>query len=567
VTEQLAGDELPDATAETMIATTFLRLGTWDDEPADPLVDRYDQLDDVVKSVSATFLGLTLSCARCHNHKFEPFSQLDYAGLAAFFEPLKRPQNGREDLDVMVGSQAELRGYQEAAQRCDAVLRILQEQAQALSEQVRARHFAAGKTSLKPEAWEAQRLPPDKRNDVQKKLVKETEAQLNEELQGTETSDERRQREGFAAAVSAIEAGRPTPLPRAYIWQEPSGPLPESQVFRRGNPETPAGVVPPQFPAVLIAANQALLVPPAEARTSWRRLSLARWLTSPANPLTARVAVNRIWQGHFGEGLVRTENDFGVMGASPSHPELLDWLAHSFQEGGWRTKDLHRLIVLSNTYAQASTRREDAQRVDPDNQLLARFPYRRLEAEPVRDAVLAVSGRLNPQMDGPGVYPKISPEVLASQSRPGNGWGAYDAAAASRRSIYVFVKRSLLVPLLDLLDLPDTTAACEQRNVSTIPTQALTLLNGEFMHEQAALFAERLVAERGSQPERQVERAYELALSRPPTAAEKAAALAFLERQQAGIEKEGPAATPSGKSALQALCLVLFNLNEFFYVD
>jgi hypothetical protein len=229
------------------------------------------------------------------------------------------------------------------------------------------------------------------------------------------------------------------------------------------------------------------------------------------------------------------------------------------------------LIVLSSTYAQSSDFRHDAAKVDADNQLLWRFPYRRIDAESLRDTVLAVSGRLNPQMAGPGVYPKIAREVLEGQSRPGSGWGKYDEQSAARRSIYIFVKRSLLVPEMEVLDFADTTASCEQRPVSTIATQALTLLNGEFLNEQSRHLAVRVQSEAGPDRGAQVCRAYRLALARDPTPEEQSAAALFLDRQAAQVAAEdrqsGKEPRDAAQTALQALCLVLFNLNEFAYID
>ena len=612
LTEQLAGDELDDSDAETMIATTFLRLGTWDDEPADPKVDRYDQLDDIVGTVSATFLGLTLRCARCHNHKFEPLSQLDYSRMLAIFEPLKRPQNERIDLDVAVGTRAELADYDAAVARHDAAVKSLKEQMAQLDDLVRERYFVAGRTKLPREAYEAHKIADASRTADQMRLVKETQKQFEEELALIRTADETRQREAFAAAIKSIEGAAPSMLPRAYIWKEPPGPFSATQVFRRGSPASPAGTVEAGFPAVLAACEVPLIPSGKESRTSLRRLSLARWMTGPKNPLVARVIINRLWQGHFGEGLVSSENDFGVMGNLPSHPQLLDWLASELRDpvveradqqsevpepppapplrrgGGdrgrdgeiigpnpqaWRLKRIHKLIVLSNTYAQASDFRDDGAQVNVDDSLLWRFPYRRLEAEAVRDAVLAANGRLNPKMGGPGVYPKIAREVLEGQSRPGLGWGKFDDGESCRRSVYVFVKRSLLLPEMELLDFADTTASCEQRPVSTIPTQALTLMNGEFLNEEARHFAARLVREVGTDRRARIDRAFRLALCRAPTADEVISAEKFLDRQEMRIaeEEDRAAATqpprdPS-RTALEAFCLVLYNLNEFVYID
>ena len=586
LTEQLAGDELDDAGTESMIATTFLRLGTWDDEPADPKVDRYEQLDDIVGTVSATFLGLTLRCARCHNHKFEPLSQIDYARMLAIFEPLKRPQLGRLDLDVAVGTPAELATDRAAVARHEAALAAVKAQLKALDDALRERYFESGQTKLPPDVYEAHKTTEDRRTTVQNRLVRETQQQFDEEIAVYRTADEVKQQEAFLAAVKTVEAAAPSALPRAYIWRETALPVPVTHVFRRGNPIAPAGTVEPGYPAVLAACEAPAATPVAASerpvRSTLRRLALARWMTAPANPLVSRVIVNRLWQGHFGEGLVSSENDFGTMGSAPSNQELLDWLANelragsSGQEGAWRLKRIHKLIVLSNTYGQSSDRREEAAPTDAENSLLWRFPYRRLEAEAVRDAVLFVNGRLNAKMGGKGVYPRIAREVLEGQSRPGNGWGKFDERESARRSIYVFVKRSLLVPEMELLDFADTNTSCEQRPVSTIPTQALTLLNGDFLNTEAAHFAERLAREAGDQPSAQIERAYRLALCRNPTAEEMSAALAFLERQTAqvivedharDITQAGQPARNAPRVALAALCLVIYNLNEFVYVD
>jgi hypothetical protein len=296
---------------------------------------------------------------------------------------------------------------------------------------------------------------------------------------------------------------------------------------------------------------------------------LAHWLTSADHPLTARVLVNRLWQHHFGDGIVATENDFGVMGAAPSNQPLLDWLAGDFAAGGWRIKRMHRLMLLSAAYRMASTGDAAAERVDPQGALVWRFTPRRLEAETLRDTILAVSGRLNLTPRGPGIYPKISREVLETQSRPGSGWGASDASQAARRSVYVFIKRTLLVPELEVLDFPSTEETCEQRVTSTVAPQALTFLNGEFINQQAQAFAERLAREAGTGDEARVDLAYRLAFSRDPNEAEKTAVREFLRRHQVQIERESAgslAGDEARRRALSALCLVLLNTNELAYL-
>ncbi len=388
------------------------------------------------------------------------------------------------------------------------------------------------------------------------------------------TADEKNALDRFQREIDDAIKQRPAEPTRAYIWCEDGPQAPKTHVWKRGNPREALAEVGPGFPAVLVDAPPPAPVP--TAKSTGRRLQLARWLARPEHPLTARVIVNRIWQHHFGDGLVGSENDFGVMGQPPTHPELLDWLASELVAGGWRMKPLHRLIVLSRTYQMSSAANSEAAQADPADDLLYRFPPRRLEAEAVRDCVLAASGQLNAKRGGPSVYPRISPDALASQSRPGNGWGKSDEAEASRRGVYVFVKRTLLVPELEVLDFPDTNAACEQRVVSTVAPQALTWLNGEFVREQARQFAQRLQREAGEDAQKRVQRAFELAVCRPPSEAERQAALEFLARQAQQIQsdvatnksadKTGDTSMDAPSQALQAFCLILLNTNEFVYL-
>jgi hypothetical protein len=484
VTEQLAGDEIDDSNAETQIATTFLRLGTWDDEPAEPMMDRYDQLDDVLGTTASAFLSITLRCARCHDHKFEPFSQLDYYRMLAVFEPLKRPQSGRKDLDRAVGTTAELNNPFVAQYR-----------------------------------------------------------------------------------------------PHAYIWYEQGPKAPVTHVLHRGDPARPKKEVTPALPEVLVDRRPG--PPQPRKQSTGRRLWLAHWLTDTKNPLTARVMVNRIWQGHFSRGLVASPNDFGVVGEPPSHPELLDWLASEFVARGWSIKAMHRLIVLSNTYQQAASpvgqvsklpsntqagSKPTPHEIDPKNRLLWHWPQYRLQAEAVRDSMLAVSGTLNPRRGGPSFYPTLPRAVLEGQSRPGEGWGKSDARQQHRRSIYIFVKRSLAVPELDLLDSPDTTSSCEMRPMSTTAPQALTFLNGPFANEMARELAARLERE-ADDSTAQVQRAFELVYCRQATAADVATCLEFLNVQEKQLKTTRNTTIDARQKALAALSHVLLNTNEFAYVN
>ena len=337
-------------------------------------------------------------------------------------------------------------------------------------------------------------------------------------------------------------------MPHGYFLNEPSPKAPETHLLIRGKATRPGPRVAPGMPAVLVARQPAY--PPPGKQTTLRRLTLAKWLASPDHPLTARVMVNRIWHYHFGEGLVRTPNDFGVMGQPPTHPALLDWLAARFVEEGWSLKKLHQLILGSNTYRMSKAWNAEYGRKDPENQLLWRFPYKRLEVEAIRDSALAVSGQLNPKMYGPSMYPEVPKEALAGNSDPNSIWKPFDEKEASRRTVYAHIKRSFVVPMLETLDLCDSTRPNDKRLTTTVAPQALTLFNGAFVNRQAKHFAERLRKEAGDDHGRQIERAYLLALCRPPNDNERQVMRDFLQRQ-----------------SLEQMCRVMFNLNEFMYTD
>jgi Protein of unknown function (DUF1553)/Protein of unknown function (DUF1549) len=496
VREQIAGDELPDATEETVIATGFHRLGPWDDEPADVTADRFDQLDDIVSTTAQVFLGLTLACARCHDHKFEPLTMHDYYRMVAVFDPLKRPQYGRADVDDWAATGA----TRQALGVRDRTIAELKRQNDG------ARLLAGGAFNL------------------------------------------------ASAEIDALKKKLPDPV-RGYFMQENSPTPPTTHVLLRGAPGRPGAKVGPGVPHV-VATKQPEFLPP-DSFTTRRRLSLANWIASPANPLTARVIVNRVWQWHFGHGLVRTESDFGTHGEEPTHPELLDWLAGWFVEHGWSIKKLNRLILASNTYRQASRIAEPGPQLasDAENKLLWRYPYRRLEVEAIRDSVLAVSGRLNREAGGPGVFLPIPREAIEANSDPKTVWIPSDERAASRRTIYAVLKRSLTNPLLETLDLCDTARSTAKRNTTTVAPQALTLFNGEFVNKQAAYLADRLLTEAGADGAKVIDLAYRLALCRPATQREIKLMQTFLIR------------SGGDQSAFEQFCRVLFNLNEFAYPE
>ena len=573
--EQLAGDELDDADAESQIATTFLRLGTWDDEPADPRVDRYDQLDDVLGVASTTFLGLTIRCARCHDHKFEPFSQKDYYRLLAVFEPLKRPQDNRKDLDRLVGTEAELAAYRTAMEKADQAVGLLNRDIDKTRQAILDRLFekaADGPEDLSflnhAETVLAFQKDEKQRSDRQKELVEKFEKQLDTAILREATDEEAAHLSEWNQQVQAVEASRPAEPPRAYIWFEDTSIPPVTRLFARGDTTQPADVVFPSTPAVL--GRVSLDPDDRPMHSTGRRLALARWMTAPENPLAARVIVNRIWQWYFGEGLVASENDFGVAGERPSYPELLDYLAAELRQSGWSLKHLHRLIAKSATFRLSSKWEEAAAAKSLNKRLLWRWKPRRLEAEAVRDSMLAISGSLNAKRGGPSIFPELPQAVLDGQSRPGLGWETSESAEADRRSVYIFIKRSVAVPELEMLDAPDNTSSCEHRRVSITGPQALTFLNGDFTHAQAKRLAERLLREAGADRIAQIRLAFQLALNRPPTADQRKEALRFLEKQASQVMAETPiskADVDANLRALQAFCLVLLNMNEFFYLS
>jgi len=600
VIQQLAGDEIQGSNADSQIATTMLRLGAWDDEPADPLVDRYDQLDDIVGTTSAALLGMTLRCARCHDHKFEPLTAKDYARWTAVFAPLTRPQNGRTELVRDIGPHEEVAAHQARTKQLEEQQAAIAAQLQTASWQVLQQASTDGRLPINQLAAQqaagdqpapatgvpvsdeivkiAKEIPsgvltaasiePDKRNDEQKKLIAENADKLLALTKVVASGEKRIALDDLEKKLSAVRSEYLAPLPQAYIWYE-KGPTTEvSHVFDRGDPRTPAGEVLPGVPAILV--DEPPVAPQPTNHSTGRRLQLARWLVSPDHPLTARVIVNRLWQHHFGDGLVPSENDFGVMGEPPANQPLLDWLASELVAGGWRMKRMHRMMVLSETYRMSSAANPQAMRVDPAGALLWRYRPRRLEAEALRDTILTVTGELNPKARGPSIFPKISRAVLETQSVPGNGWTPSEPAEAQRRSVYIFVKRTLIVPELDVLDFPATEESCAQRIISTVAPQALTLLNGEFMHEQAAAMAGRLVREAGRDDTARVERAYLLAFGRLPSEQERTAVLEFLDRQRGQIAADSPE-EETVKSidfkALTALCLVILNTNEFAYLQ
>jgi hypothetical protein len=540
IREQLAGDELRNpetntsgSPADAIVATGYYRLGIWDDEPADPLQARFDEFDDIVATTAQTFLAMTMNCARCHDHKIDPIPQADYYRLVAFFQDVPRYSN-----DPNVSTSSTLRDIAppEIMATYDAELR---------KHEARKTDVQAAMKKIEDEA--IRKMPAvDQREAEGPQRVRIIAFKMPKYL----TEDEKAE---YARLKKELERLRKLPGPPRTLALAVNNCLvnpPQTHVLIRGNAHAPAAVVEPGFPSVLGFPAPALSKPGKDARSSGRRTLLANWIASPDNPLTARVLVNRLWQHHFGRGIVPTPNDFGKFGQMPTHPELLDWLADEFVRGGWRIKRMHKLLMLSNAYQMSSADDAKALRLDPANTLFWRFNMRRLTAEEVRDSMLAVSGRLNPKARGPSVFPPISEEVLHSQSMPGDGWGKSTPEEASRRSIYVCVKRSLLVPILSQHDQADTDSSCPVRYTTTVPTQSLGMLNGAFPNEQATALAERLQREKPNDLAAQVRRAIRLTTGR-------------IARDEE-VQHDAAFARSNG---LHRYCLLLLNTNEFMYLD
>ncbi len=569
VLEQIAGDELSDSSAETLIATGFHRLGHWDDEPADPKEDRFDQLDDIVSTTAQVFLGLSIGCARCHNHKFEPLTMHDYYRLVAVFDALVRPQNGRQELDLPAGTRAEIAAQTERDGRVAAIAREIAE----LRDAARRPFLDSGRSTLPADVLVGFWTDPAKRTDEQKQHVAKFAKQLDTESLAALPDETRHTIANAENRINELRASGAS-VPRAYFMHEPAPKPPVTNLLLRGKASRPGPQVAPGVPAVLVAAQPIFLAP--NERTTRRRLSLARWIASPENPLTARVIVNRVWQFHFGEGLVRTSSEFGRSGDPPTHPELLDWLADWFvHDAGWSLKKLHRLIMTSNTYRMSKQWNAEYGTADPENRLLWRQNYRRLEVEAIRDSMLAASGQLNPKMFGPSMLPPVPKAALEGNSDPDKIWKPSDDREASRRTIYVFIKRAMVVPMLEVLDLCDTTRSSARRQVTTVAPQALSLFNGDFVNAQARHIAARLVREVGDDPDRQIDRLFALALCRPPRDSERKMLRRFLEAELAETARDSitaksdvTAATNDARwLALEQLCRTILNLNEFVYTD
>ena len=580
IIEQLAADQSDgvEANPEALIPTGFVRNGPTVDN-ANNEETRMDELDDMVTTTSSVFLGLTVGCARCHDHKYDPIPQRDYYRMQAVFFPFQKTE-------TVMASKEEEAVYKARNKEIDDLLKPYKQKIAAIEKPVRQRlldekvefHVRLAEMSSGFEGKTKEQY----HEETAKRFARDVNLQP-EEIEALLSPEDLKARKETQNEIDKINKTRPKLLPAAMGVTDKSDPG-KAYLLKRGDWRNKGEEVQPGLPQVLAGDKNLDL--------KNRRRQLAEWIASSDNPLTARVAVNRVWQYHFGKGIVRTPSDFGATGAAPSHPELLDWLAVEFtrpsrrergkensrsairnpqsairnpQSKGWSWKAMHRLILLSNTYRQSSRFNEQAAAKDPENRLLWRMNPRRLEAEPLRDSILAISGKLNREMFGPGVYPRIDPDVINTGSRPRWPLDAKDDHDTWRRSVYIFVKRSVILPLIEVFDCPATVVSGPSRAVSTVSPQALALMNNEFVLQQAGYFAERVVKEAGENKRAQIVRAFEIALNRAPSVKEIEWSLSFLKSQAEGYSRrkdEKPEA-----AALRDFCHAVINLNEFIYVD
>ncbi len=581
ITEQIAGDELDETTHETRIATGFLRAGPRVNfREKDNPERRWDYLDDVVATLGRGVLGMTVQCARCHDHKFDPILQKDYYSLtSAIF--------GYVELDWPMLPDEQALEYLATKADIDDRVSALREQIREIEQPyLTALKIERIRNEFPQDVLDAVLTPEEERSDGQQLLAAQVltigipRAQVDEAM----AEVDRTRREVLRRQIEEVQARRPEEPPMMEIvtdgdyrytpdragdnvlgcpecrirMEEPGsfihqGPdryeVPPANFLIRGDPFSLGPELEPDFLTVAKYGNPPTAIPRANGRTSGRRLALAQWITSQDNPLTARVWVNRVWHHHFGRGIVASLDNFGMVGDRPTHPELLDWLAVEFMNNGWSTKELHRLIMTSAAYRMASSfESEQNTRADRENHLLWRYRQQRLEAEAIRDVIMAASGSIDLTLGGKPIFPYIPQEILDTAVLFGRWDNQADGPDVWRRSLYVYRRRTLSFPFFETFDLPDQNITAAYRNTSTVAPQALTLMNNPFVLNQARLFARQVEERAPYDIDAQVDLVYRTALTRSPDEEEAAIGRTLVET-----------------GSLQDLTHVVFNLSEFLY--
>ena len=570
VKEQLAGDEffemmsagaLPPPEPESVVALTFLRLAPFTEPRGEE--DRHVLLSEMTSTVGSVFLGLTVGCAQCHDHKYDLLPTRDFYRLKAFFATVQIDPPRPGDIQQLGGPQPADFVNPARKERWERERTALEQQLQTteksfslfyepLLERLKAYRLEAARDRLgSPEP------EPPTFKDL-KKAIRDDQGYRKFSM------EEHRRFTGFRHRVlrlkNSIERRKPLAMSLRNADGPPYGPnVSTTYVLERGQWNRKGEPVEPGFPSAIEGHSQPATIdldPFGRYPTRGRRLALAKWIASPENPLTARVMVNRLWQWHFGRGIVDTPSDFGKNGAAPTHPRLLDWLARELVERNWSLKSMHRLMVTSGAYRRSSLHSDpEATRIDPQNRTLWRFQRRRLEGEAVRDSILTASGRLNGDRGGPPVFPPLPPGLDEAQKVQGtNTWETMPGPRGRKRSVYIFQRRSLSMPLMETFDAPVPNASCARRETSVSVLQALTMYDGEFVNQEARHFAERVKRESGADPASRIRRAFQVALGRDPRPEETQRARRLLEESSSG-------------DGLTALCRVLLNSNEFVYID
>jgi len=582
VKEQIAGDELYPGDPDALVAMGYNRNWTDETNAAALFPRRQETLDDMTSVTGAAFLGLTVGCARCHNHKFDPILQKDYYRLQAFFA-----NTSFGDGPLPLKDPAERQKYEAQKALWEEKTKDIRAEMAKILEPLRQAKLKSGSNTFEEDVKTAILMDPAKRDPLQAMMYhtagprvtfdEEPDARTLRSLKG----DAATRYAELKKQLAEFDSLKPPPLPQGQFMTDIGPVAPPTYILRGGNLDNKGDQVQPGFLSILDPADAKITALP---NSTGRRSALAAWLTDPKNPLVARVMVNRIWHYHFGEGIVATPGDFGLMGARPTHPELLDYLATYFVDNGWSMKKLHRMILLSNTYQQSSEFAAKSAEADPDNKLLWRYGRHRMEAEAVRDSMLFTGGLLNTKMGGPGVFPPVPAGTLSdlSATAAAGGWRTEkDPAQADRRSVYIFVRRNLRYPMLQEFDSANTFESCDYRKNTVTPSQSLDLLNNDLVVQWAQAFAGRVLNDSGLTPAAQVDRAFKLAYGRAPNAEEQKLGVDFLARQAPALKERLsgdkakpplPANMPAGVDQAEAAALVdlsqaLLDSNEFLYIN
>jgi hypothetical protein len=580
IKEQIAGDEIYPGNTEALVAMGFNRHWIDESNSSTLFLRRQETLDDMTTVTAEAFLGLTFGCARCHNHKFDPILQKDYYRLQAFFA-----NTGSGDGPLPIEDADARKKYEEQEAVWEEKTKDIRADIAKIEAPLRMEKMKTGSAYYQPEVQEAIFMDPAKRDPVQAmmnhtamRLMSINAAFDAKALRNLKEDDAKRYAE-LKKQLAEFDSIKPAPLPEGQFMIDISAKAPPTYVLKGGNLDVKGEEVQPGFLSILDPSDAKITPLP---NSTGRRTALAAWLTNPKNPLVARVMVNRIWNYNFGVGIAATPGDFGRMGSRPTHPELLDYLASTFVENGWSIKKMNRMILLSNTYQQSSEFQAKAAETDPDNKLMWRYGRHRMEAEAIRDSMLAVSGLLNPQMGGPGVFPPVPPGTLAAKSSYGRWSEEKDPAQNNRRSVYIFVRRNLRYPMLQEFDAANTFESCDFRKNTVTPSQSLDLLNNGLILDWAQALAGRILNDNGLTPDAQVERAFKLTYGREPNADEKKLALDFLAKQSsimaqrlAGGENTKPplptnmpaGIDPARAAAFVDLSQMLMDSNEFLYIN